>query len=108
MALTDLVTGMSGYGRESYVMRPELLAFIWDACGSYSKLRKFAIDQCIIDARMDRFDTKSKKAYIQFAEDNEDFAREYIAASIQNGHRQRLDIYEDCEDYVSCPQSNTK
>ena len=90
-----------------YGMSPEVLAFIWDACVPCSKLRKFAIDQCIVDVRMGRFTSESMQAYIQFAEDNEDFARAYAAASIRNGKLKREYLWDDRTDYFSSPQSNT-
>ena len=67
-------------------MRPEFLAFIWETCAHGSKLYKFVINQLNNDVRMGRFkgDLESIEAYTHFAEDNEDFAREYTAASIRN------------------------
>ena len=72
---------------DDYAMRPEFLAFIWETCAHGSKLRKFIVDQFANDVRMGHFknDPESEEAYTRFAEDNEDFAREYTAASIRNG-----------------------
>ena len=68
-------------------MRLELLAFAWESCAHGSKLRKFFADQFTYDVRTCRFkgDSESQEAHAKFAEDNEDFAREYTAASIRNG-----------------------
>ncbi len=87
--VTCIVTAMSGHGTQSHGIQPELVAFIWDTCAPGSKLRKFAIDQCILDARMGRFKGASEEAHIQFAEDNEDFAKAYTAASIRNDVSER-------------------
>ena len=105
-ALAELVGRMSDNLSNIHNMPPELLAFIWDACAPGSKLRKFAIDHCILDVRMGRSNSESREAYIQFVEDNEDFERAYAAASITNGHRELQDLYEDCGEYFSSQQSN--
>ena len=70
-----------------YVKGPEFLAFIWETCGHGSKLRKLVVDQLTYEVRMGYFkgSPESEEAYTKFAEDNEDFAREYAAASIRNG-----------------------
>lgn len=75
---------------DDHGIRPELLAFIWETCAHGSKLRKFVVDQFTNDVRMGHFegDPESQEAYIQVAEDNEDFMREYTAASIRNGGRE--------------------
>ena len=85
--LTVLVVDMN---IDDQGMRPEFLAFIWETCAHGSKLRKFVVDQFNNDVRMGRFegDPESEEAYTQFAEDNEDFAREYTAASIRYGGRE--------------------
>ena len=72
---------------DDYAMRPEFLAFTWETCAHGSKLRKFVVDQLTYDVRMGYFkgNPESEEAYTKFAEDNEDFAREYTAASIRNG-----------------------
>ena len=106
VTLTELLYQMSEDDTVDCGMPPELPAFIWDACAPGSKLRKLAIDQCIIDIRMGRLERGSEKAYIQFAEDNEDFASAYVAASIRNGPREREHLWEDRQDYFSSPQSN--
>ena len=54
-------------------MPPYLLAFIWDACAPGSKLRKFAVDRCVIDVRVGRFGAIGKESMIKFAGENEDF-----------------------------------
>ena len=71
---------------KNHGMRPEFLAFIWDTCAHGSKLREFVVNQLNNDFRMGRFegDLESIEAYTHFAEDNEDFAREYTAASMRN------------------------
>ena len=86
-SLAALVLDMN---MDAHGMRPEFLSFIWETCAHGSKLREFVVDQFTNDVRMGRFegDPESQEAYTQFAEDNEDFAREYIAASIRNGGRE--------------------
>ncbi len=106
-ALTIIALQMGDDSIAFHGIPPELLAFIWDACVPCSQLRKFAIDQCIVDFRMGHHNDESIEAYIQFAEDNEDFARAYVAASMRNGYRERESLYMDREDYFSIPQSNT-
>ncbi|KAK0515174.1 hypothetical protein JMJ35_002553 [Cladonia borealis] len=87
-------------------MPPYLLAFIWDACAPGSKLHKFALDQCVIYARMGGFDAPNKEAIIRFAEEHEDFAKAYVAVSITNGHRERRDLLQDLGDYSSIAKPN--
>ena len=98
------ITFMSDFSTKKPGIPPELLAFIWDTCAPGSKLRKFAVDQCVIDVRMGRFGAMTKEDIIQFAEGNEDFARAYAAASIMNGHRERQDLLKDCGEYSSIPK----
>ena len=73
-------------------MPPYLLAFTWDFCAPGSQLRKLALNQCVIDARMGGLDAPNKETLIQFAEEHEDFEKAYVAASITNGHRERRDL----------------
>ena len=98
----------SHHGDKSLGMPSYLLAFIWNACAPGSNLRKFAIDQCVIDVRVGHFGAGSKEAMIKFAEKNEDFARVYVAASITNGHRERRDLLKDLGGYSSIAKSNKK
>ena len=88
-SLRFLVTDMN---KDGFGMRPEFLAFVWENCAHGSKLREYVVDQFANDVCMDRFkgNPKSEAAYTQFVEDNEDFAREYTAASIRNGGRNPL------------------
>ena len=86
-------------------MPPYSLAYIWNACAPGSKLRKFAIDQCVIDVRVGRFGAVTKEAIIKFSEKNEDFVRAYVAASIAIGHRKRRDPLKDLGYYSSIAKS---
>lgn len=91
----------NGYG-----MRPSFLAFVWETCAHGSKLRKFVVDQFITDVREGRFkrNPKIEEAFTQFVEDNEDFAREYTAASIRNGDCEpQQTLYEN---YARSPQAH--
>ena len=98
------VRSMSDYSTKKPGIYPELLAFIWDACAPRSKLRQFAVDQCVIDVRMGRFGAMTRGDIIQFAEENEDFAKAHAAASITNGHRERQDLLNDCGEDSSIPK----
>ena len=71
---------------KNHGMRPEFLAFIWETCAHGSKPCKLVVNQFNHDVRTGSFkdDLESKEAYTHFAEDNEDFAREYTEASIRN------------------------
>lgn len=82
VAVTFLARCMS-----KYCMHRHLLAFIWDACAPGSKLRTFAVDQCVIDVRMGRFGPATEEEIIRFAEEHEDFARAYVVASIAKAAR---------------------
>ena len=88
VSLALLVADMNN---EDPGMRPESLAFIWETCAHGSKLRKFVVDQFRYDVRTGRFkgDYESQEAHTKFAEENEDFLREYTAASIRNGGCER-------------------
>ena len=70
LALSFLARYMAELGGIGLGMSRHLLAFIWDACAPHSKLRKFALDQCVIDARMGGFDASNKEAIIRFAEEH--------------------------------------
>ena len=56
---------------------------------------------------MGGFDTKNQEAIIRFAEEHEDFAKAYVAASITNGHRERRDLLQDLGDYSSIAKSTS-
>ena len=97
----------SNQAGKSSGMPPYLLAFTRNAYAPNSQLCKFALDQCVIDARTGGLDPPIKEAIIRFAEEHEDFAKAYVAASITNGHRKRRNLLKDPGDYSLIAKSNS-
>ena len=75
---------------------------IYEGSAPGSKLRQFAVDQCLLDVR---YSAPRHKSYSRFVKDNEDFAQQLAEATIFLGREEPKNPYNDKSRYLCAPSS---
>lgn len=99
-AMCDLVE----HHREFHIAE-DTLRGIYEMSTPQSKIRQFAIDQCLFDVRVGSPEGHDICSYSQFAKDNEDFAQQLAVATILLGSEEPNDPSEDESPYLFAPSS---
>ena len=81
------------------------LKFIYEGSAPGSKLRRFAVDQCLLHVRQPReaWHNYEGCSYVHFVNDNEDFAQQLAEATILLGNEKPKDPFDDPSPYLYAP-----